>query len=123
MAVKDEQTKGVEQTEFPVDNRPLIGSFILLFLVFIGLCVTVYFQNSSESWGIGNILLVFAFCFAAYVQRNDPFRVTGILIGGAVICVLVFLLTGGEESDEGVRKEGSKTVPYSNLPSPEGFGQ
>jgi hypothetical protein len=120
MPDKDERSKEVEKTEFPVDARPLIGSFLLLFLVFIGLCVTVYFQNSSESFGLGNILLALAFGFAAYVQRGDSFRVGAILIGGAIICFFVFIFGGESEEtiDPASRPKNTKTL---SLSAPEGL--
>jgi len=120
MANKAEGSKEIEKTEFPVDTRPLIGSFLLLLLVFVGLCVTVYFQNSSESFGLGNILLALAFLFAAYVQRGDSYRVGGILIGGTVICVFVYLFGGGNGDDTANRAKPiqDKTV---SLSSPEGL--
>ena len=91
MVDKQERSKEIEKTEFPVDARPLIGSFLLLFLVFIGLCVIVYFQNSSTAFGLGNVLLALAFGFAAYVQRGDSYRVGAILIGGGIICLFVYI--------------------------------
>jgi len=121
MPDKEERLKEAEKTEFPVDARPLIGSFLLLFLVFIGLCITVYFQNSSESFGLGNILLALVFGFAAYVQRGDSFRVIAILVGGAMICFFVYLLGGGEELvDNSTSRQKPKTRPLS---SPEGLGE
>jgi len=121
MADKEELVKGLEKTEFPVDARPVIGSFLLLFLVFVGLCLTVYFENSSESFGLGNILLALAFGFAAYVQRGDSFRVASILIGGGVICVFVYIFGAGSEEPK------TKSFPKENktlsLSSPEGLGE
>jgi len=118
----DKNLKEVEKTEFPVDARPLIGSFLLLFLVFIGLCATVYFENSSKTFGLGNILLALAFGFAAYVNRGDSFRVGGILVGGAVICVFVYIFGAGSDEPTAATKAPVKRKTVS-LSSPEGLGE
>ena len=122
MPDKEERLKELEKTEFPVDARPLIGSFLLLFLVFIGLCVIVYFENSSQSSGLGIVLLALAFGFAAYVQRTDSFRVVAILGGGAVICFFVYVFGGG--TDEPIDQPGPRKNPKTlSLTSPEGLGE
>jgi len=123
MAEKEDRSKEIEKTEFPVDARPLIGSFIMLLLVFIGLCCVVYFENSVESFRLGNVLLALAFGFAAYVQRGDSYRVTGILVGGAVICAFVYIFGGGGSGDDEPAKVTRPPAKTLGLSSPEGLGQ
>lgn len=110
-----------EPSEFPVDMKPVIRTGIFLFAIFGGLCLISYLQEGSEMYGWGTLLLAFVICFSAYNQRADKFRMVAILIGGGILCLLLFLFGG---SDEQSTPENEAPRSYrGDLSEPVGLGE
>jgi hypothetical protein len=125
MAQQNESGRG-EQSEFPVDTKPLIRALALLVTAFIGLCAVVYFQSSEETWGIGILLLAAVFCFCAYTQRQDTFRMQAIIVVGLLLCIVLYAFGGGEPQEKEPRGEERTRQPpkgASSAIAPEGFGE
>ncbi len=110
-----------EPTEFPVDAGPLLRAVAILIAIFVALCVLVYLQRGGEFYGEGMAFLAFVFCFSAYTQRADTFRMTSILVGGALLCAALYFVGGGGDEAEPANRSG-RPVKQPSQPAPEGLG-